>query len=570
MKHLLAHILTPVLLLGTACAAHAQQQGAAASDSSQARAHAAYIEGLRAFENEEYGEAVELLSAAQAMLPDNAAVNYALADAYLRAGDLPDASAYGRQAVELAPDNKWYRLKLVEIYRQAGRNDATLNQLREALRRHPDDTDVIYQLAEALAGRGERVESNRLYNRILRLRGPSIDVYLQKLRNFNEMAMQDSSIATLNRIRELDPDNLANLQLLSQYYRKMGRADQAKSMLREALDRNSRDPKTLLMLSEMLAAEAKWDSVSTLLGDLVSDSLVSRDAKMSVAEFMLSRFRQDTASAQLREAAGRLMDRFREAEPGYGPAHALAADFYSYTGQNGRALDALATTTELMPSNSQAWIQRLQLLSLEGRADEVVRIAPRAEENVPQNPFVLYFTGSAHLQQGNYEQAARKLEQATELPARSDLKAAIYTTLGDAWSSLDAWEESNSAYEQALQLDPGNATLLNNYAYALSRQQVRLVEAEQMILRALEMQPGNSAFLDTAGWVYFQLEQYGKARDYIRKSIETGEASAEVLEHMGDVMERMGNLEEARTWWRKALEMAPSRTHLKEKIQQQP
>ncbi|MDZ7772980.1 MAG: tetratricopeptide repeat protein [Balneolaceae bacterium] len=568
MKHPLIHILFAALLLGVSLAAQAQQRSGEPPDSLKARA--AYIEGLRAFENEEYTEAVQLLSAAQAMLSDHAAVNFALADAYLRAGKLPDASAYGRQAVELEPANKWFRLKLEEIYRTAGRNDAAVTQLREALKHHPNDTDVIYRLADALARQGERAESNRLYNRMIRLRGPSVEVYLQKLRNFSEMAQQDSSIATLNRIRELDPGNLANLQLLSQFYRKMGRDGQAKAMLREALERNRRDPNTLLMFSEMLASEAKWDSVSTLLGDLVSDSLVARDAKMSVAEFMLSRFRQDTAGVELREATGRLLDRFRQAEPEFGPAHALAADFFSYTGQNGRALKALASTTELMPSNSQAWIQRLQLLSVEGRAEEVVELAPRAEENVPQNPFVLYFTGSAHLQRGDYEEAARKLEQAAGLPARSELKAAIYTTLGDAWSSLDAWEESNSAYEQALQLDPGNATLLNNYAYALSRQQVRLEEAERMILRALDMQPANAAFLDTAGWVYFQLEQYGQARDYIRKSIDTGEASAEVLEHMGDVMERMGNLEEARSWWRKALEMAPSRTHLKEKLQQRP
>lgn len=561
-----AHIALGLLLLLPA-GVLLGQQGTEGQDD-QRQGEAAFVEGLRAFENESYQEAIDLLQQAHSALPGSAGVNHALADAYLHTGNLSDAAAYGRQAVKLDSTNKWYRLKLVEIYREAGRNEATITQLREALEYHPGDTDVLYQLADALASRGERAESNRYFNRLMEIRGPSVEIELRKLRNFNEMAMQDSSIATLNRIRRLDPDNLANLQLLSSYYRKVGRRAEAKEVLREALRQNSRDPKTRIMFSELLAEESKWDSVSVMLGEVVSDSLVSREGKMSVSEFMLSRFRDDTSNAALREATGRLLEQFRTAEPGYGPAHALAADFFSFTGQNGRALEALESTTELMPSNSQAWTQRLQLLLAEGRTSEVVEIAPEAEEHVPQDPFVLFFTGSAYLQEGRHRTAAEKLREAARLPARRDLKSAIYVTLGDAWAGLDEWDESNAAYEEALRLDPGNPTLLNNYAYALARQGERLEEAEGMILKALEAQPGNAAFLDTAGWVYFQMEAYEKAREYIRKSIESGDASAEVLEHMGDVLNELGQTEQARSWWRKALEMAPGRTHLKEKIDQ--
>lgn len=554
-----------LLLLFPAAALHAQQEE---NRGEGIEGRAAYIEGLLAFENEEYERALDLLLEAHNTLSDHAGVKYALADAHLATGDLPVAATFARQAVKRDPENKWYRLKLVEIYRKSGRNDATITQLRETLEYHPRATDVLYQLADVLAQRGDRLESNNMFNRLMEITGPTVEFELRKLRNFDELGMQDSSIATLNRIRKLDPDNLGNLQLLSRYYQKIGRRQEAKSVLREALEQNSRDPQTLIMLSDLLAAESKWDSVSVLLGDVVSDPLIDREGKMKVAEYMLSQFRTDTANAALRDATGELFDRLRSAEPEYGPAHALAADFFSYTGQPGRALKALETTTELMPSNSQAWIQRLQLLAMEGRTPEILEIAPRAEENVPQDPFVLFFIGSAHLQEGNNQRAAEKLDEASGLPARNELKAAIYTSLGDAWSGLDRWERSNAAYEEALKLQPRNATLLNNYAYALSRQRQRLEDAEEMIMKALELQPGNSAFLDTAGWVYYQLGEYEKARDYIRKAIDTGEASAEVLEHMGDVLNELGMTEQARTWWKKALEMAPSRTHLKDKISQ--
>lgn len=64
-----------------------------------------------------------------------------------------------------------------------------------------------------------------------------------------------------------------------------------------------------------------------------------------------------------------------------------------------------------------------------------------------------------------------------------------------------------------------------------------------------------AAYLDTVGWVYFKLGDNDRARRFIRASIDTGEASAEVLEHLGDVYEALGNLEEAKNGGNKHLNL---------------
>ena len=66
--------------------------------------------------------------------------------------------------------------------------------------------------------------------------------------------------------------------------------------------------------------------------------------------------------------------------------------------------------------------------------------------------------------------------------------------------------------------------------------------------------------------MYFKLGDFDRARRFIRASIDTGAASAEVLEHLGDVYEALGDIEEAKKWWKQALELEPTRTHLQEKI----
>lgn len=526
----------------------------------------AYIKGLEAFENAEYQQALDLLSSAYVKLPKNAGVNYALADVYQQIGDLPNATFYGNQAVDLEPDNKWFRLKLAEIYRQAGRNQATLEELEKTLKYHPQASDVLAELAETYAAYGELPESNKAYNRLLKLAGESISIRLQKLKNFNKLGLRDSAVTELQRIRQLDPDNLATMQTLSNYYLEMDRPNEAKTILNKALERNRRDPKTLIMLADIYANESKWDSVGTMLGSVVADPIINPDSKLIVAQYLVSQNRQHPDNPALQQATSALIQTFTAEEPDFASAHALAADYYSQTNQNKRALEAITKTTELMPSNAEAWRQRMQLLLQEGNYKEVIAIGPEAEENVPQDPFILFFWGSAYLTDQQHEPAAEKLEAASSLPARRQLKTAILTALGDAHSRLEDWNKAFEAYEQALKVNPDNDLVLNNYAYFLSLQQKDLDKAEQMALKANRLSPGNASYLDTVGWVYYQKEEYEKAREYIERSLETGEASAEVMEHFGDVLDKLNRTKQAHEWWEKAYREDSTRTHLKEKI----
>lgn len=544
---------------------YAQSTG---SERQQVDGKKAYIEGLQEFENKNYERALDLLSAAYVRLPENAGINFALADAYLKVDNLADAAFYGKKAAKLDPQNKWYHLKLAEIYRNAGRNEATIEALKTALRYHPKAEDILFELAQTHAAYGNLLESNQYYNKLLKLSGDDINIRLQKLRNFQKLAVRDSILSELKAIQDLDPDNLSTLQALSNTYLDIDRPDKAKSILKEALERNSRDPKTLIMLADLYVSESKWDTVSNLLQNIISDPVVNPEAKLTVAQYLISQFRQAPDNTQLQEATTRLVDAFVSEEPEFASAHGLAAEFYLQTGQDPKALQSLAKTNELNPSNDDAWSQRMQLLLQRGRYQEAIEIGKTARSHVPQDPFILYFNGSAYLATGNHEQAVDLLGEAADLPARKPLKTAILQSLGDAHAGIKNWDRAFANYERVLNLDPANLLVLNNYAYYLSLQNRQLDKALQMAQKAVEGDPDNPSFLDTLGWVYYQIGQYEQARKYVQASIDTGKASAEVLEHMGDIMQKLDKPGQARTWWDKAFEKDSTRTHLKDKTVQ--
>lgn len=553
--------ITLLLVLGFTSNTFAQVQ-----TTPEREAKIAYVQGMDAFVNEEYDRATTLLLEAYNQLKGQSGISFALADVYLQQDDLPNAALYGKEAVEMEPENKWYRFKLAEIYRSAGQNQATLDELNKLLEYYPTDYDALFMLADTQKEYGQFIKSNNTLDKILRLRGSVPNVLLRKFQNYEAIGDTESALAQLQKLREAQPDNLGTLNLLGEYYSRAKRNAEAKAVLKDALYRNARDPQTLINLSGIYIDEQKWDSAGTLLGNFISDPIIEAEQKLMIAQYMYTRQQNDTQNIQLEIETSRILDLYTESTPEYGPAFTLSGQFYSITGEIEKALENLAQANILLPEDDIAWRQRMQLLLNERRTEEAISVGLEADKNSPDDAFIQYFLGSAYLLENNNKEAVKWLERASKAPSRRPFKSVVYSTLGDAQAGLENYEESDRVYELAIRYDGNNHNAMNNYAYNLSVREVNLDRAKELALKAIDLDSENAAYLDTVGWVYFKLGDYDRARRFIKASLDTGVASAEVMEHLGDVYEKLGNLAEAKKWWKQALDSDSTRTHLNEKI----
>ena len=74
-----------------------------------------------------------------------------------------------------------------------------------------------------------------------------------------------------------------------------------------------------------------------------------------------------------------------------------------------------------------------------------------------------------------------------------------------------------------------------------------------MIQKAVDLDPQNGAFLDSLGWVYFKLGQYGPAEENLHKAIERTAADASIHDHLGEVYEKTGRLKLAVAQWERTM-----------------
>ena len=537
-------------------------------DDEQAQALEYYIQGINDFENQDYELALDKLTAAHLKLSDHAGVNYALSDVYLETGDYTNAAYYGQIAAELEPENRWYHLHLAQVYDQSGRNEQAVNSLKKILEFHPNDIDVLYRLASNYTDIGELEKSNEMLDKILELRGNTFEIHLAKFQNYNALNQTQKALDELQKMRELNPGNLSTLHTISQFYLELGREEEAKEVLFEARDRNPNDTNTLILLAEIFINNNEWDELGDTFVMMMKNPMINPQQKMELVRFMMVKYQNEPEQQILEEQVQKVIEALGEEEQDYAPAQLVSADYYLQNNEMEQALISLERATEINPEQAEAWVQRIQVLFSLGRYEEVIELSAEANEYAPDNAFIQFFTGASYMFEGEHEQAETWLENATLAPSRREFRSAVYGTLGDVKQQLDKWEETVDAYERALRLDSENYTAMNNYAYYLSVREENLDKALELATKAVGSDSQNPSFLDTLGWVYFQMEDYQQAKNYIQQSIDSGDASAEVFEHMGDVHEALGNDEQAREWWQKALDKDPERTHLNEKLEQ--
>ncbi len=112
------------------------------------------------------------------------------------------------------------------------------------------------------------------------------------------------------------------------------------------------------------------------------------------------------------------------------------------------------------------------------------------------------------------------------------------------------------AYERAIELDPENATALNNAAFVYAEKFGEHSKALAMAERADEIRPDDSLILDTLGWIQYRLEQFEQAESALRRSIDQRE-SAENLYHLACVLFKQDRLRPAETYLNRAMELKP-------------
>ena len=117
-------------------------------------------------------------------------------------------------------------------------------------------------------------------------------------------------------------------------------------------------------------------------------------------------------------------------------------------------------------------------------------------------------------------------------------------------------DEAIASYRVALKRWPDSALTLNALGYTLADRTEEYKEAEQLIVRAIEISPENPAIIDSLGWVLYKLGHHQMALEQLNIAYEKF-SDHEVAAHIVEVLAEMQRLDEARDVLESAEEKFP-------------
>ena len=127
-------------------------------------------------------------------------------------------------------------------------------------------------------------------------------------------------------------------------------------------------------------------------------------------------------------------------------------------------------------------------------------------------------------------------------------------------------EHAESAARDALQLDPGNARVLNFLGYLMADHDRNLEEAERLIRAAIAQDPNNGAYVDSMGWVLYRRGRFEDARVQLVRAVELTDGDPVVREHLGDAYRELSLPERAREEYRKCLDRDSGNSRVRAKL----
>ncbi len=124
-----------------------------------------------------------------------------------------------------------------------------------------------------------------------------------------------------------------------------------------------------------------------------------------------------------------------------------------------------------------------------------------------------------------------------------------------ALERLGRHDEAAAVFEKLLEEDPDDAAVANYLGYMWADRGRNLERALELIRRAVELEPGVPAYLDSLGWVHYRLGHLEEAERWLRRALELGATDGTVLAHLGEVLLARGKSDEARRYLERALDL---------------
>ncbi len=207
------------------------------------------------------------------------------------------------------------------------------------------------------------------------------------------------------------------------------------------------------------------------------------------------------------------------------------------------------------PDSSDVLTALANFFNQTGRTDDFIKKLEAQQTEHPDNRLAVEQLVMIYAQQKRLPDATRVLD-AARTSAGNDVDSLYY--IGGLYTRIGQKETTEQVLQQIVGIDPHHAPASNDLGYGWAEQGKNLVRAEALVRVAVQIEPDNSSFLDSLGWVLYKRGRFDQARQQLELAVSDASfPDPVVLDHLGDTLYRLDKKSDAATQWKRAADRIP-------------
>lgn len=522
-----------------------------------------YNAGVVACVGQDFDAAFELFHEAARINPHSASAAYELARLYQDVAGQDSnrlfhiADSLLLASVRLAPENKYYKIALIENYTKQGRYAESIGVAREVADAYPSTENYLRlenlcEMAEDYAGALYALEH------LERLEGQSLENSLYKFWAYKQLGREAEGFKVMEDLCRAFPMELRYRVKMGDLYLAGGHEDIALATYRDVMTLDpDNDAAQYAMLDYYLQQS---DSVN--FAALLPTFLKNSRAPMAEKGYLMGGYLMDKGMES--KAAANLYEKLLFEDKPKDDVVKLCAEFICEADETQLFRPYIDRLLELNPSLEVLRIKALRQAIYDNDDEKILALCRAGRIYNPTNFSYYFVEGNTLAHQQRYEEALDILDDGTQYAAANTPPADIarlYAVRGQILFFLDEPEEAFAAYDSALVYDPNNPETLANYATELTQRGEQLEKALEMSRRAVQSNPDDPFFLGTYAYALACMERYEEARDVMDEALKNAPKNPDLeadeyghlLDNAGDIYYRLGHTGDAVKFWQQSL-----------------
>ena len=159
----------------------------------------------------------------------------------------------------------------------------------------------------------------------------------------------------------------------------------------------------------------------------------------------------------------------------------------------------------------------------------------------------------------NAEKYKEAIKYYNQIISKIDINSRLYAELlfrrGGCYERLADYKNSDKDLAKSLEINPDDALVLNYLAYSWLEREYKIDTALKMLEKAYKKRSNDPYIIDSIGWAYYQVGDYVKAENFLRRAVELMPEDPIINDHYGDILWKLDRKIQARYFWESILNL---------------